>query len=230
MENHSQDNYGHHNTYHETKVDNVGTFCPAATHVVNNNTFSLPLSPKDINLLCATPEEPSNQLAEVIVLRKNFNFDEIHRKIAESEEVMIFGLGCTVTINLMYDKYINLESIDQQVCFLFMDSEGLAVKIAAYREGNPVQDVKKQYRKNWRKIETLAHKFPEQIRFKKIDYLPPYNMFIFNPGRDDAELYVHIAGWKSASTDGRPLIVLQKQYHSYWFEYFVSEFKKMWNL
>lgn len=230
MDNHSEGNHGHHNTYHETKVDNVGTFCPAATHVVNHNNYNLPLPPKDINALCANSEEPSGQAAEVIVLRKDFNFDEIHRKIAASEEVLIFGLGCTVTINLMYDKYINLQSIDQHISFLFMDSEGCAVKIAAYREGNPVKDVRKQYRKNWSKIQALAEKFPGKIHFKKIDYLPPYNLFIFNPGQDNAELYVHIAGWKSASTDGRPLIVLHKQYHSYWFQYFLSEFKRMWNL
>ena len=188
---------------------------PAATCAVQNYYF-------------IGTEPQSHHEDEVVPLRRDFNFDEINRKILDAHEVWIFGLGCTITIKLLYDKCINLHSLTQHMRFLFMDSKGHVVRIAAKREGKPNRKVQERYEENWKLIEELATAFPEQIHYKKIDYLPPYNLFIFNPHRDDAELYVHIAGWKSASTDGRPLIVLNKRSHPYWFNYFQSEFNKMW--
>lgn len=190
---------------------------PAATSAVQNYYF-------------VGTGSQSDYADEIISLRRDFNFDEINRKILESEESLIFGLGCTVTIRLLYDKCINQRYMHQHMRILFMDSDGVAVKIAARREETPLKEVRQRYRKNWEMIQKLAVTFPGHIQFKKIDYLPPYNLFIFNPDKDDAELFVHIAGWKSASTDGRPLMVLSKQTNRYWFDYFLSEFKKMWDL
>jgi hypothetical protein len=64
---------------------------------------------------------------------------------------------------------------------------------------------------------------------KHIDYLAPYNMYIFDPDDNKkAEIIVHIAGWRVSNQNGRPALHLYKSNNSTWFGYFLDQFNKMW--
>lgn len=159
-----------------------------------------------------------------VSLTNNFNFREVSDKMMEAKETYVFALGCTVTMPLLKDRTSNLDEMQQpKFKFLLMQPDGDAVKLAAMRANEDIEDMISTYSINMKKVRSIPNS-----ECRTLDYLPPYNMFIFNPNADDAEMIIHIAGWKTPSENSRPALRIYKNIHRAWFDYFLNQFQKMW--
>ena len=159
-----------------------------------------------------------------VALTNNFNFREVSDKMVNAQETYVFALGCTVTMPLLKDRTSNMDASKQpKFRFLLMQPDGDAVKLAAMRAGEDIEDMINTYRVNMKKVCTIPNS-----ELRTLDYLPPYNIFIFNPNEDNAEMIVHIAGWKTPSENSRPALRINKSQNRVWFDYFLNQFNKMW--
>lgn len=163
-----------------------------------------------------------------VYLNTIFDFTKIHDEVCQSEETRIFGLGCTVTVKLLYDEYRHRKlPNDIKIRFLFMHPSKHAVEVAAFRQGEKVDPVKKMYLENIDRIKEM-HTVCPNIECRVIDYLPPYNLFISNPKRENSQIHVHLAGWRGSSTKGRPIFTITKKEHAQFYKYFLDEFNTLW--
>lgn len=159
-----------------------------------------------------------------VTLTSNFNFREVSDKMLAAKETYVFALGCTVTIPLLKDRTTNLnDELQPKFKFLLMQPDGNAVKLAAMRANEDIEDMISTYRVNMKKVLAIPNS-----ECRTLDYLPPYNMFIFNPNSDEAEMIVHIAGWNTPSENSRPALRISKTHNRVWFDYFLNQFHKMW--
>ena len=165
-----------------------------------------------------------NDLETSVILTNNFDFREVSDKMMAAEETYVFALGCTVTMPLLKDRTTNLSQEKQpKFKFLLMQPDGDAVKLAAMRANVEIEDMINTYKVNMKKVMSIPNS-----ECRTMDYLPPYNMFIFNPNNEDSEMIVHVAGWNTPSENSRPALRIHKKEHKAWFGYFLDQFNKMW--
>ncbi|MFI3293858.1 MAG: hypothetical protein SNI70_10125 [Rikenellaceae bacterium] len=161
-----------------------------------------------------------------IKLGNKFDFSKINDKILDSETVEIYGLGFTVTFDILYQNH---KDIKAKLKILLMDNKQHAIHCATLRSGKNIEDSVQFYDNNFKKIKELAENKCNDIQLKVLDILPPYNIFIFDRDTDNAEIHIHIAGWDSSSVNGRPFFIIYKKYNKFWFDYFVDQFDLMWD-
>lgn len=169
----------------------------------------------------------SNRTDISIPLTQNFSNKEVTDRILASDETFIFGLGCPIIMRSIEDRLKgNSKSLKwPQMQILLMDPNGTASELAKLRAGWKAGNGKTNY---YNDISIGVLDF-ENTELRHIDYLPPYNMFIFDPEDDEkGEMIVHIAGWKTPSDNGRPALHLYKSNNATWFNYFLNQFKDMW--
>lgn len=170
----------------------------------------------------------SNRTDISIPLTQNFSNKEVTDRILASEKTFIFGLGCPIIMRSIEDRLRgNCKSVKwPQIQILLMEPNGIASELAKWRAGWKEENSKTNYYKDI-SINVLNFKKTE---LRHIDYLPPYNMFIFDPeDNEKGEMIVHIAGWKTPSDNGRPALHLYKSNNATWFNYFLKQFNDMWN-
>lgn len=163
-------------------------------------------------------------------LNMAFDFTKVNNIILnESTETYIFATGATITVDLLHDKFVQNPNLRTKIKILLMNPECHSVKVAALRDkdGN-IKNLKKRYKDNIAKIKSIFE-INNEIECAIIDYLPPYNIFIFNPSQENAYMYVHLSGWEAASSDGRVIFTLTKKENEFYYNYFFDEFIKLWN-
>ena len=173
--------------------------------------------------------EFNNRLDISIPLTNKLEDSDVADRIMQSHNTYIFGLACTHVIGILEEKYRNDKTIKfPEMKILLMQPTGNAVKLARYRAGWADDEESDFYAKPTQKIKKLIA-VDNNILLKHIDYLAPYNMYIFDPDDNKkAEIIVHIAGWRVSNQNGRPALHLYKSNNSTWFGYFLDQFNKMW--
>ena len=86
------------------------------------------------------------------------------------------------------------------------------------------------YHNNLAPLLSLSSRLPKRLQVRVMDFLPPYNLFIFNPSTPEAEIFLHLSSWQTDSRIGRPLLRILKKDNPSLFSYYKTEFERLWNV
>ncbi|WP_346709982.1 DUF4062 domain-containing protein [Phocaeicola salanitronis] len=168
---------------------------------------------------------------EWIKVDRQLDFDLLNDKLAKAHDACVYALGCTATTQQLCDKLINKKIRGtNRLRIIYMDPRGKAVHLAAKRQGSSDIKVKEMYHNNLAPLLSLSSRLPKRLQVRVMDFLPPYNLFIFNPSTPEAEIFLHLSSWQTDSRIGRPLLRILKKDNPSLFSYYKTEFERLWNV
>lgn len=159
------------------------------------------------------------------------DFNLLNDKLVNADEACVYALGCTATTQQLCDKLENRKTHEaKRLRIIYMDPWKRAVHLAAERQGSSPDNVMQMYYDNLALLLPLSEKWPKRLQVRVMDFLPPYNLFIFNPDSRDAEIFLHLSSWQTGSRAGRPLLRILKKDNPTLFSYYITEFERLWSV
>lgn len=169
----------------------------------------------------------NSQLADKF-FRKEYDTSKVLQLVRNSRKVYFLGSGFTSLIPLIREELSDNPPSETELKFLLMKPSGNAASIAAFRGDRSAEEINVLLNKSLSDIEQLAKRMTNgKVEYRVIDYLPPYNIEVFDPQLPSGRMLVRLAAFRT-STFIRPLFELTAKDDNAWFNFFLEQFETLW--
>lgn len=78
-------------------------------------------------------------------------------------------------------------------------------------------------------LENLKERRNYDLEYRLLPYSPGFSIVIIDPDGRDGRLVIEFFGYSNRSIEDRMHIEIQRRQSNYWFEYWASQFERMWD-
>jgi hypothetical protein len=157
----------------------------------------------------------------------------IRSQIRAAKEISLSGLSMFRFFPVFFADIEEALRTGATLRVLLTDPHSAAVEMASFRsEMNLTPEIERQ--RILGTMTFLAHQISQlpntKIEVRLCPYLPPYSITIINPADSNAKAYCHarLLPFRSPSLKA-PLIIPDPNHDSLWFQFFESQFQKLWD-
>lgn len=177
-----------------------------------------------LEALARSSESPRN------LLMQNYNSSLLKQPLRDEVNQLLFlAVNGTSTFPLIKnDLEIGLQrGLDAK--FIFVEPFSEAARMHAFRNRHQSEDeVNTILQTQFSRLRSLAKLAPPgKLEVRVINYLPPFNIYAFDPQSASGKMYVRIMTFRSSS-DARPVLELTYADDKQLFEFFIEQFNLIW--
>lgn len=178
----------------------------------------------------------SQQISKQLIDRSRAPFVTEHRiesvleGVRTSHHIVLWGTTMSAHLPLLYNEIRHALRRNAKVQIFMIRRDGMAMDMATYRaENSSPAEMQQHYDTILASLHQVRSQVPQgSMEVRVTPYLAPYVAYFYNPEDLAGQATIRLGGYK-ADHNFRPTFDLNRMDDAMWYEYFYSDFKKVWD-